>query len=766
MTEMPLGSFGRLLRQLRTGAGLTQEQLAELAQVSARSVSDLERGINQAPRRETARLIADALDLTGESRAAFESAARGRPAVSSAASRVTGPMVSHPAIPMVSHPATLGRQPVSLAPRLSMLAGREELLSALHARVVDVTAGPRIVVLHGLGGAGKTSVAVEYAHRQLASMCLVWQFPAGDPAVLAADFARLAAQLGLGGLDRRDPVAAVHAVLAASASPWLLIFDNAPGINALQGVLPPAGPGTVLVTSQNALAPPAHAMEVGLLSPDAAAEFLSARTGDRDERAARDLAEQLAGLPLALEQAAAYIHDTGGSLADYLTAFRERRAALLPRGEPTGYAGTLATTWELAFTRVSEDAPSAAGLLKLLACFAAEPVPLRLLLDSPHAAELTSKIGGEVGELLGPLAADPLAISDAIAALRRHSLISIAGSRVILMHRLVQAVTLSQMPADVAATWRATAAALIDAALPESPYLPETWQACAVLLPHARTVLSDESRGMAQIATYLGHSGGYAAARDMQRRIVDARTQSLGPGHPGTLAARHNLAHWTGAAGDPAAARNMLADLLPIRERLLGREHPDTMTTRANLARRTGQAGDAVAARDMLADLLPIRERVLGPEDTITLATRANLATWTGRAGDPAAARDMLAALLPVRERVSGSRHPETLHVRHNLASWTGEAGDPAAARDMFTVVVSVREDVLGPEHPHTLNARDNLARWTGQAGNPDQAREIYVKLLPIMEKVLGPDHPSTLAALGRLQNWINGSDKESCLFA
>ena len=114
-----------------------------------------------------------------------------------------------------------------LAPRPVFLAGREDLLAGLEARLGgDDGGGPRLVALCGLGGAGKTSVALEYAHRQLGQVGVAWQLPAEDPAVLAAGFGELAAQLGAA--DRGDPVAAVHGVLAASPAPWLLIFDNAP----------------------------------------------------------------------------------------------------------------------------------------------------------------------------------------------------------------------------------------------------------------------------------------------------------------------------------------------------------------------------------------------------------------------------------------------------------------------------------------------------------------------------------------------------------
>jgi hypothetical protein len=129
-----------------------------------------------------------------------------------------------------------------LALRPVFLAGREELLAELAARLAgDDDAGPRVVVLCGLGGAGKSSVAVEYAHRQLGQVGVAWQFGAEDPAVLAAGFAELAAQLGAA--EAGDPVAWVHGVLAASPAPWLLLFDNAPDRASVARFVPPAGPG-------------------------------------------------------------------------------------------------------------------------------------------------------------------------------------------------------------------------------------------------------------------------------------------------------------------------------------------------------------------------------------------------------------------------------------------------------------------------------------------------------------------------------------------
>jgi len=643
------------------------------------------------------------------------------------------------------------RKPVRLAPRPVLLAGRETLLADLDTMLAGGGGpGPRIVALSGLGGAGKSSVAVEYAYRHLGEVGVAWQFAAEDATVLAAGFAELAAQLGAPDVaDAQDQVASVHAVLAASPAGWLLMFDNAPKRAAVERFLPPAGTGRALITSRNPDWPRDQALEVPVLDLKAAAGFLVARTGDGDEQAATELADELGGLPLALEQAAAYIQASGDSLAAYLSLFRARRADLLARGEPIGHSETVATTWRLAFETLLLAEPDAVALLRLLANCAPEAIPIHLLLQ-PRAG-LAEQLPPEVV----PLLEDELAAKDAIAGLRRYSLISppaVGGS--VSVHRLVQAVTLDQMPKEVAARWRQATAAVIEAAIPDDPQHPGTWTIFAALLPHAQAALAGATDGMQRIASYVGFSGSYAAARDLQQRVFEVRRQVLGPEHPDTLEARANLAHWTGDAGDAATARDQFGALAPVMERVLGPEHPATLADRASLARWTGEAGDAPGARDLYAALMPVIERVLGPEHPDILGARSDLARWTATAGDAATARDQFAALVPVMERVLGHEHLDTLEARINLAEFTGEAGSAATARDQFAALVPVMERVLGHEHPGALASRANLAEWTGEAGDAAGARDQLAALVPVMERVSGPEHPYTFTDRANLAYW------------
>ncbi|HET7017449.1 MAG TPA: hypothetical protein VFI65_26240, partial [Streptosporangiaceae bacterium] len=252
-----------------------------------------------------------------------------------------------------------------------------------------------MAVLCGLGGAGKTSVAIEYAHRQLGEVGVCWQFAAEDPTVLAAEFGVLAAQLGARDLvDARDPVASVHSALARAQAAWLVVFDNVPDLASVQPFLPPAGPGRVLITSQSQHWPPGWSVQVPVLDAQVAAQFLTARTGAADHYVTLELATELGGLPLALEQAAAYMQATGIQPTQYLELYRARQTDLLARGDVAGHRDHVAATLGLALSRLGQEAT---GLMRLLAVLAPEPVPLGLLLAGQEASR---HLEADVSQLL------------------------------------------------------------------------------------------------------------------------------------------------------------------------------------------------------------------------------------------------------------------------------------------------------------------------------------------------------------------------------
>jgi TIR domain/NB-ARC domain len=308
-------------------------------------------------------------------------------------------------------------------------AGRELVLAELQARLTAPETTSRRVALTGLGGVGKTQLAVEYAYRQRADYDLVWWVRGEQPTSLLGDYAVLAVQHPLAadlGLRQDAPQEAVAAQVRGWLElhrRWLLVLDNVEEPQAVADLLPRSATGHVLVTSRadTGWEPLADSLPVEVLAPTDAAAFLLARTkqeGPPAEAAATTVASLLGGLPLALEQAAAYIAASGTvTLADYAELFATRALELLKRGQPLGYQHTVATTWSLALQRLQQADPAAVGLLTLAAFLAPDDLPQTLL--AAHDGEAPASLAAVVG--------DPLALGDAVAALRRHSLVRVVA---------------------------------------------------------------------------------------------------------------------------------------------------------------------------------------------------------------------------------------------------------------------------------------------------------------------------------------------------
>ncbi|MEV0385462.1 tetratricopeptide repeat protein [Nonomuraea sp. NPDC050643] len=654
--------------------------------------------------------------------------------------------------------------PVGLAglPRrpAATFVGRDGALTALRQALQDRSeSGVINQAVLGLGGVGKSELALQYAHRHRGQHPLVWWIDADGPEQIRAGLAALARALTSG----IDSMAAEQATVQEAAAwtlswltahpGWLVIFDNLEEAAHVEPYLARLAHGHVLITTrrdigwqQMGIAPlrldmlerqASLALLSGLLGPNAAGQI---ELSDR-------LADHLGDLPLALTQAAAYIVRTPRmTLSKYLELLKRTPARMYATAATAGGDAerVMAKVLTLSHSHIDAVNPLAGHVLNLLACYAPDKLLCTVLDGLPEA--------------------DELQIDEALALLASYSLITLTSSPVdpatgqtedmISMHRLIQAVTLHRLTPDQRDHIRGIAADLLLAALPDDPGSMHNWPAYRALLPHARNVLPLNSSGLHLLVAYLGASGDYTTAFQLQRQIHNQAMATLGAEHPHTLATGHDLAYWMGVAGDAVAARDQFAALLPTYERILGAEHPDTLHTRLNLAAWTGQAGDVSSARDQFAALLPIYERVLGAEHPDTLTTRLNLARWAGEAGDAAAARDQFAALLPIRGRVLGAEHPHTLITRNQVARWTGRAGDAAGARDQFAALLPIYERVQGADHPATLITRSQLARWTGRAGDAAAARDQFAALLPICERVLGAEHPHTITTRHDLATW------------
>jgi tetratricopeptide (TPR) repeat protein len=599
--------------------------------------------------------------------------------------------------------------------------GRDLLLAELNASRTAPAVTGRRVALTGLGGVGKSQLTVEYAYRRRADFDLIWWVRAEQPTSLVADYAALASQPRLADdLNLAPDTPQETAMVAARAwlehqQRWLLVFDNAVEPAALVDLLPRSGMGQVVITSRTGIGweQLATPLPVEVLAPADAAGFLLTRTnqsGPQAEAAATTLAETLGGLPLALEQAGAFITASGTiTLAGYAELFATQARELLRRGQPVGYQHTVATTWSLALETLQQTAPAAVDLLTLAAFLAPDDLPQPLLVS--HHDELP--------EPLEATAADPLALSDAVAALRRYSLVRVVADG-LFVHRLLQTVVRADMEPDTERTWAATAVRLLRAGFPDRSSVIAAWPECERLLPHVLAVAEHGQRLEVELkvrlwlqhqaAIYLWSRGRYRQALTLQEEALAGRRRLLTDNHPDTLFSMQILAAIRRNLGDLDGARQLLEEALTGRQRVLGNDHPDTLWSMTSLAVTRRQLGDLHGARELHEQALEARRRVLGDDHSDTLWSMLNLAETHRDLGDLQNAHRLQEQALAGYRGVFGDNHPDTLTSMTSLAETRRSLGDLQGARELHEQALEARRRVLGDDHPDTHWSMNKLA--------------------------------------------------------
>jgi len=598
----------------------------------------------------------------------------------------------------------------NVARRNPLFTGREELLDTLKTTLSSGHSAA-LTALAGLGGVGKSQLALEYAHRYQADYELVWWFAAEESTSVFSGFSALARELDLPEHDASEQIVVVQAVLRYlhQRRGWLLIFDNAEDPEAIAPFLP-QGAGHLLLTSRNPnWTGIAKKLEVTTWPREEAVDYLLKTAGLDDRAGAGRLAHTLGDLPLALAQAAAYIAASPGmrSYYDYVALFNTQRAALWAAEEkPHGYDQTVGTTWTMAMKRVEDEAPAGTLLLRLCAFFAPENIPIGLL----------ERLAGHASDLQADLLQNPIAWNSGLAALAKYSLVTRSDDG-ISVHRLVQTVTRDRMGKEEEARWREHALALLIDAWPGDDY--RQWGDCEALLPHAqacaeRVETGDaESEHFAKLAALMGYfldaRGLYGSAEPLYQRALLARERVLGLEHPSTLTSVNNLASLLESTGRYAEAEPLYQRALLARERVLGLEHPSTLTSVNNLASLLESTGRYAEAEPLYRRALLARERVLGQEHPDTLGSVNNFALLLNHTGRYAEAEPLYQRALLARERVLGQEHPSTLGSVNNLAGLLYVTGRYAEAELLYKRAAEGFRRTLGPEHPHTKQAEENL---------------------------------------------------------
>ncbi|MDX3228949.1 FxSxx-COOH system tetratricopeptide repeat protein [Streptomyces sp. ME19-01-6] len=629
-------------------------------------------------------------------------------------------------------PAIWGNVP----PRNNNFTGRQALLDTLHERLSsEGTAAVLPEALHGLGGVGKSQIALEYVHQHASDYEAVWWIPAERPEQIRQALVQLADRLGLQvGLESNVAVPSVLEALRTGrpCRDWLLVFDNAEELDTVRPFFPNGGPGRILVTSRNAQwSRAARTVEVDVFDREESIELLRRRGPELPDEQADRVAEALGDLPLAIEQAAAWLTETGMPVDEYLHVFEDertdvstRRAELLAQGVPVDYPEPVAAAWNMSLRRLAEHHPGALQLLQVCSFFAPEPISRRLF-SGVRGVSLSP----ELSEVLQ----DPIKLGHAIREINRYALIKINHrNNTIEMHRLVQAVLMGQMSPQQQADMRHSAHVLLAYGDPND-VAPVNWPRYADLLSHVRASRAMECddkwvRQMVRnLISFLFVWGDHKGAREFGSQVVETWRQSLGEDSLETLTASRTLGHALTSLGHYEEARelnNRILELLRAHPQA-GENHEDTIATMGAVANSARLQGDYARSVELEKDRWTRALRVFGEEDPYTLAAGNDYGLALRAVGDFALAQEVHQSARDTAAIVLGEDSLTTILLSTHLSSDARGKGQYHAARAMQEETFARALRSVPPNAPVFVNAMRTLAVARRKAGDHEGAIEL-----------------------------------------
>lgn len=760
-------TFGELLKDFRKRRGLNQKGLASKVGKHPITVSDWERSLYLPGLRDTVLTLAYVLHLSHAETDALLRAAQYPEEYGTAIQTQERQTVHAPsAVPSVDAP--LWAVPYQRNPYFT---GRQAMLEQLHHALAHehTVALSHPQTISGLGGIGKTQVALEYVYRYYSAYSAVLWMRAESHDTLLADFSSLAHLLALPEATAREQEQLVKAVLAwfHSHTGWLLILDNADDFPALSAFLPALGHGHILITTRahslGDLAP--HPLLLDVLEPEEGKVLILRRAGllsigesasvipEHEWRLAGELVEAMGALPLALEQAGAYMEETGCSLSQYLERYHAHHTDILKRRSLYAtYPETVATTWSLSFARVEKENPDAAALLRYCAFLSPDAI----------SEEMFREGGKELGPLLSQFACDPLRFDAACETLLRYSLIKRnSETRTLSVHRLVQTVLRDTMSGEEHRQWVERALRLLHRAFPKVELAAvdtAVWPQCEHYLPHVQIQLPRieqdrlsflEAAQLLQYAgSYLYLRGRYTEAAPLLEEAVVLFEQVLGEEHTEVAKTLNILGRLYRRQGNYDDAERCYLRALSLLEQVFGPEHSQVAGILNNLGLLYENQGKYAEAEPLFLRALAIREHLLGPEDPLVANVLNNLGLLYDDQGRFTEAQPLLERALRITEKTLGPTHLDTATTLNDVGALYRKLGKYSEAEDCYQRAMAIWQQSYGTEHPNVAATLLNRATLALFQQHYAEAEALFKQALTIYEKALGAEHPDLAKVL------------------
>uniref|UniRef100_A0AAU3IES0 FxSxx-COOH system tetratricopeptide repeat protein n=1 Tax=Streptomyces sp. NBC_01393 TaxID=2903851 RepID=A0AAU3IES0_9ACTN len=639
----------------------------------------------------------------------------------------------------------------SLPPRNQNFTGRTELLSLLDESLGEGTTTVLPEAIHGMGGVGKTQLAIEYAYRHQSEFDIIWWIPSERPGQIGQSLVELARRLGLTTTSEINVAGpAVREALREGKpfSKWMLIFDNADSPEQVRPYFPTGGTGTILVTSRNRRwGLVGGSLEVDVFTREESKQLLRGSGPMLMEKEAEALAEALGDLPLALVQAAAWRTETGMPASEYLRLFESKKSELLETAPPPDYQLPVAAAWNVSLDHLETRSLAALRLLQLCSYFAPDPISRKIL------SRRESNRDDPFPELNSTLS-DPMKLARAIREINRYSLARIDHrTNSIEMHRLVQHVLINRMSPQEQDSMRESAHRLMATADPGTPTDPTSWDRYAELYTHV--MASDALRSsqswtrdlVINVAKYLYHWGDHEVAVDFSESAWKTWLQLFGEEDQQTLLMGQWLTwmYWT--VGRYQEASDLVEHVRRVYDRVADSDAESTLDaidTEAGVRRAEGRFQDAVELNRVAYEraVNAFRE-----DDPVTLNIAHNLGVSLRLSGAFREALELDRRTWELKLRVFGRDEQRSLITENSIAIDVREIGDYIGARRLQESALSASRELFGSDNPNTIDTVRELGIACRKAGDHARALELALESQEGFTRRYGETHPRSLAS-------------------